>query len=608
MIKLRKPKGASMIAMAIFAACFILLPLGILGFELLRFSIAQQQLRGICDAAALSGAVGIASTKSGWSPTLAQNEGMKAGFITFRQNEIVGHVLFPPGVCTAHYNDGFKPTDAPEGQCVVSFSLMDQNFAPVATGDPAAKIVRCEAAYGYAPPIGGALGFTKVPVIAFADGGLPQLDIVLAFDISGSMDDQTPVTYVRRYYQTAGFGAPRTNYFPASIPRTIVGGIPKSAIYNINYPPISGSSVNALAPQNLTQAEFPYPLYNPGNTYPYHFAPDLRAFNPGSEVGQPPGNFANAGVASGLGNPRNFTDVVVNLDGKDFFGGFNDPGTGLKFPDIGTLVEASRGNLEDPATLTSATPGISLAQWAAKGVNPTAGYQAAYRALAQNLCQPMAAARAAAGDFFNTLNISANCHFGLIAFSNGIGTSPTSTWQDLPNTTNNVVDKSYSKGGTGTQPLPLIRIVQAAATSNFTDCVNACKTLQATGKTDIADSINEGVYQLSVVNNLTRKKARRAIVLFTDGMPNVPGGDAGNENSPAANAAYAAADNAAAIGVKIYAIGLSQNPNIQPIMDKILKKITVTKTQGQYILVSNPADLAAAFQSIAKALIVLREQ
>jgi hypothetical protein len=605
MIKPRKPSGASMIAMAIFAACFILLPLGILGFELLRFSIAQQQLRGICDASALSGAVGIASTKSGWGPALAQTEGMKAAFTTFRQNEIVGQVLNAPGVCTAHYNDGFKPTDAGPHQCVVSYTLMDQNFTKVGTGDPAAKIVRCEAAYGYVPPIGGSLGFTKVAVVAFADGGLPQLDIVLAFDISGSMDDQTPVSYVKKYYDSA---AGKTKYFTASIPRSIVGTIPRSAIYNVNYPPITGSSVNAVAPQNLNQAEFPYPLYNPGNRYPYHFADKLRCNGGGSEVGQPPGNFVDPSIDSSLGNPRNFTDVVVNLNGGDTFSSYTDSVTGLTFPDVDTLVEASRGNLENAALITSAAPGIPLSTWTSKGVNPQAGYQAAYRQLAENMCQPMGVARTAAGDFFNTLNISANCHFGLIAFSNGIGTSPSSTWQDLPNTTDSIVDKAYTKGGTAKQPLPLIRLVQAAATSNYADCVAACKTLVATGKTDIADSINEGVYQLSVTNNLTRKKARRAIVLFTDGMPNVPGGDAGNENSPAANAAYAAADNAAAIGVKIYAIGLSQNPNIKPIMNKILKKITVTKTQGQYILVDNPADLNAAFQTIAKALIVLREQ
>src|SRR3954471_22703748 len=127
----RKPLGASMIAIALMAAFFILLPLGIFGFELLRFSITQLQLRSICDASALSGAVGVASTKKGWTPTEAQTEGMQAAFITFRQNVLIGNFL--KDICTVHYNDGTTPANPAPGKCIVSYTLLDQNFNPVAT-------------------------------------------------------------------------------------------------------------------------------------------------------------------------------------------------------------------------------------------------------------------------------------------------------------------------------------------------------------------------------------------------------------------------------------------------------------------------------------------
>lgn len=598
MKKMRKPLGASMIAIALMAAFFILLPLGILGFEWMRFSVTQLQLRSICDAAALSGAVGVASTKTGWTPKEAQEQGMESAYLTFRQNVLIGNYL--KDICSVNYNNGASPTDAPPGQCIVSFTLLDQNFTPVTTGDPAAKVIRCEAVYGYVPPIGQVLGFTNVPVRAFSEGGLPQLDIVMTFDISGSMDDQTPVSYVKRYWDAG------TNKIVYERVSPNVSGAPakppQSCIYKINLPTKAGSSVNATPPQNLTYANYPRPPYLTGNAIPYAFSANLRCApaSGSNEAGAPPGNKIDPAIPIAAGSsPPVFTDIVVNLDGKEAFTGYTDPVTGLKFPDLGSLVEASRGNLDSPALMASASVAIP-------GVTPDPAYKATYLTLARNVCQPIAAAKQAAANFYNTMNISANCHFGFVAFADGIGTDETSTWESLPDTTPRAVDATFAQGGIGTYPLPVVKLVKADGITNVDKCKEAVGKLIATGRTDIADSILQGVNQLDKVNGLTRDKAKRTIVVFTDGIPNVPGGGTGDESSPAANAAYAAADEAKKRGIRIYAIGLSQNGEIKPTMQKILNEITKKRTGGNYYLVDKPEDLDAAFQTIAKALIVLK--
>jgi hypothetical protein len=588
-----------MIAACLCAAFFILLPLGVFGFELLRFSIAQLQLRSVCDAAALSGAAAIASTQKGWTPKQAQEEAMKAAFITFKQNSVYA-VPFSPGGTNPHYNDGDPKTAKPgPGHAEVFFTLLDQNFTKVDVGDPAAKLIRCEAFYGYEPPIGKALGFRNIGLAAFSESGLPQLDIVLCFDISGSMDDQTPVSFVKRSWD-------HTNnvvkYEVVSVNRSTVSGIPVSCIFNVQGPPKSGTRVNALGPQNLAFADYSKSLgYTNGNTYAYQFDKNLRALLSGpTEVGAPPGNRFDPAMATG--GATTFTDLVVNLDGKDVFAGWTDPVSGLNYPNVGALVEASRGNLDTATAFDMASPGHTTS---IPGVSADSRYKSCYWTQAGNMSEPMLTAKLAANNFFHTMNISANCHFGFCAFSDGIGTDPSSIWGTQPSTTKKIIDDTYGAGGEGKFPLPVVKLVKDPATTNFDDVKLAVTGLVSTGKTDIASSLGEAIAQLTKSNGLTRDKARRAIVLFTDGIPNLPGGEVGDENSPAAKAAYSMADSAASGNIPIYCIGLSQNSSIAGVQTKILKKIS-DKTKAQYYTVSKKDDLDAAFQKIAKSLVVLR--
>lgn len=55
--------------------------------------------------------------------------------------------------------------------------------------------------FGLKPVFGNFLGISgPFTVSADGNGRVPQLDIVLCFDVSGSIDDQTPVTFIKRFW------------------------------------------------------------------------------------------------------------------------------------------------------------------------------------------------------------------------------------------------------------------------------------------------------------------------------------------------------------------------------------------------------------------------
>jgi hypothetical protein len=602
-MRIRSQTGAGTIGIILAIAFGILLPIGILGFEFLRYSVAQQELRSVCDAAALSGAAAIATTaQKGLTYTDVQNQAMDSAAITFKQNSVYGNPLTDTKV--NRNGDNVQSGTPKVGETFLNFVLLDQNGNAVKTGDPAAKIVQIEALYGYSPALLPVFGIGPVVVNANSKGGLPQLDLVLCYDVSGSMDDATKVTFVKRWYD------PASGYVKYTIAKGGSTGTANGEIYGLQVPPDTGTRLNAVPPENLSTSNY---TGSTGNKYPLYFRPDLRAkvSSGASELGAPPGNYDSSDPSNINGNGVNpnvanedYTDVVVNLDGNDVFGGWTDAGgSGFNFANIGMLVEAQRGNLDNGGYFSTSQCGkTSNPVFSGVTIPATSGsYKAVYDQQARAMVSPMSQAQSAASNFFNTMNVSANSHFALIAFSDGIG-KPTAVWGGQPGATNAIIDPGYPAGGTGTFPLPLVPL--DSTDNHYSNVQTAVGTLVATGKTAIADSLNEALAELTPTNGLTRAKATRAIVLFTDGEPNLPGGG-GGASSPAATAAYTAADAAAKANIRVYCIGLSQNALIKPTEDAILGKIATT-TGGQYIAVTNASQLDAAFQKIAKSLVVLK--
>ncbi len=614
----RKPAGASFVALVLVVAFFVVLPLSMLGFELSRFMLMQQQLHNVTDAAALAGTAAMATSNPNF--TLAQNEtiAMQVAADTFIQNSIL-QTAFNTNNVTANLNQNQNQNPPQPYNATLNITLLDRNGSPVTTGSTAAATMRVEGIYSDSPIfVGNLLSIARVETAyAASNGGLPQLDVILCFDISGSMDDQTPVYFVNRYYD----GISTVQYLMVSSGQTI---------YNSNTPPDTGTPLNASQPQNLSKAS--WPVADGGNVTPFLFSEiatnpvtglangynGLRALAPLNgtlvpEQGRPPGNYPNLLIgglnptsnAPGYSNPP-FTDMVVNV--------------GAPFNNVQSCVEASRGNLENQSVL--------LASQGGSNINPAiqapfAGAYNKYWSMVNQQVSPMSQALAAGTQFFTTMYQSTNAHFGLVSFCDQVGTSPTSGWNDPPYSTVNNIDFNWTGGGQYNPPngfpLPSITLSQTIQDGNYSAVLAALNgsgnyppvlpvQMNALGGTDIADSLAQALSEVTNPNDY-RNTAKRAIVLFTDGVPNLPGGA-----GAARLAALAQGSDAGHDGIPIYTIGLSTNPIIQPEEDSLLGD-GVTGGQGIawesghgaiYVRVTDPTQLESAFQTIARSLVVLQ--
>jgi len=616
----RSKRGATTIALILVGAFFVILPLGLLGFEYARYTLLCSQLQSVTDAAALSGTAALASSPSGYTYTDLHNLAMDVAVQTFKQNSVLT-TSFGGGNVVVNKNTGPKLGTPALFNANLNITLLDQAGNPVATDSKDAVTMQIQSIYSDKPvfsssilPIGN---IETASAVSF--GGLPQLDLFLCFDVSGSMDDQTPIALVNRQWNPA---INTVDY------KTVVSG---KTIYNTFQPQPTGTALNALPPQNLSYGAYE----SPSNATPYIFSesgypagnalngmrgnqftyapgsipglPAATKYPPGSivpEQGWPPGNFDPTNTINAKGNGKNpnvyangFTDLVVPV-----------PSVGsYDFSNIATCVEASRGNMESDA--------ICLQSQGGTKINPIlpprqAGYYKTYWSQVEKLVDPIAAARLASDNFFYTMNISANAHFGLSSFSDAAGTSATSYW---PTTTNNC-DLNWSNSGTNNFPVPLVSLDKVI--SHYDDVTKAVDgggattlPLRPTGKTNIADSLHAAIAQLTDAAK-ARPQAKKAIILFTDGVPNLP-----TNTAAAQTAAFAEASSANSKGIPIYTIGLSQNAAIKPLEDNFLgdnkggsgKGVAyISGNNAIYVAVTKSADLNKAFQTIARSLVVLQ--
>ena len=589
----RTRTGLSSLLLCIIAT-FILLPLGLLTFEVWRFAVAKSQLQYVCDAAALAGIATLVPSTTAAAINAQQSKAIDAATYTAQKNSVLA----------ADFQKVTTQVNAPPVTPVPAFalslgiSLLDSSQNIVALGTPGTKSLRVSAVYGYVPAFGKFLGLGTFPITAVSEGALPAIDLALCFDVSGSMDDSTPVSMVKRYWDGNG-----VSYFVQPAGQGILS--------NIVRPTELGSRVNAVGPENLSCFSLP------GNGCPLTFSESsnsnvngLRAFLNGAqwEIGKPPGNYDPANPSSPTGHginpaaaPNAVTDIVVNLDGNTSFGGFTDSATGLQFPNVQTLVEAARGNLNSDASIRSA---IGLNQsvkpsWLPQTA-PNPQYQAVYFAQANKIVQPMMDAKTAASDVLHTVDDWTDLHAGLIAFSDYPGTTPTSTWGTQPSTNTYFVDSHWPAGGTGAFPLPNMAL-SATNPVPVATILQKMSTLVATGKSQMASALTVAQYQLTVAAN-ARPAASKFILLVSDGEPDLPG-SGGGASSAAAQAAYDAATACANNGIRIICIdvGTKGNTNHSAIMQQI-----ADLSHGMYVAGNNPTQLEAACRTIADSLVTLK--
>lgn len=583
MVRVRKQSGQSLIIMIFVMAFLILGVAGMFTFEITRANLAREQLRSACQAAALAGAATLASSDLS-DPKQAQLDAISAAMVVFKKNLVIGKPLTAAAQTTAV--DALFSNKTPNAS-MVFFEFLDpnQDNKVVSLGDADGKILRVTSSFGLEPSFAAYLGLSTLPIEGIASAGVPQLDIVLCFDVSGSIDDQTPVTFVKRTWD----GAKGKNAYTITTakPGSPAGNTAEGTIFDIIKPPATGSGFNADYPQGLSAAQS-------GCSYPLSFseagaAPGLRGK---TNAGSPPGNYPGEGA--GTGNQYTFTDLVVNIDGKTHFNGFNS--NGFSFPDLATLVEAARGNLEDTNVFKASKADTAV------GVLPKAGYQAEYFQNAYKNTHPIYDAQQAANLFYTILNHDTDAHFGLVCFNGTAGTSATDSTSD------DNVDSNYKVAGSDKFPKPNISVVQTKGVSNFNTIVNILPNLRAGGNTNIGDAVSKAIDQLKAN---TRVGARKAIIVFTDGQPT-----AGSplDSDPWTNARKAA-KKAKDEGIPIYTIGLAQTPAIIDGEKKILNDwdsnvstggiAGIAGNGGRFFLVTNQQNLRLVFENLARQLVLL---
>jgi hypothetical protein len=755
--KFRNQLGVSALVIVMGTAFCIILPLGFLSYEFLRYSSIQQELRAVCDAAALAGAVGIATnggaTSSGGTVTIGfntlwqqDNQAMSGAYNQFCVNSVTDCQFVPVGQSGAnvnpqeamsslqplHFNNSTPWTNVTPRTAQVNFVLIDAsgnqtNWAngggPDQPGLVSATKLRVDAYYGYSPPILGGLGIGPFTMAASATGGLPQLDVILCFDISGSMDDFTNVTFCNRYWvDTRNSTMTSTDVTNLGLdPATFVGGcieydVPASSGgWNANPPywssgpsgaacgplyyvvgcdtrptTVLGTNLNVQPPMNLNCEGL--------NPIKFEFEAAQRNSNPH----QPPGNYSPlaAPKLTDFALPC-FTDMVVNLTG-DAQWPVNTPQAynSMTFNDFAWAVEASRGNLESATFLqTSVNPLAGTVgdnnfgyiinyngtkTWVPNGFKGISsggqvGSQGAYWAYVQNNTHPLSDAIVAAQGFFTFLYQSCDVHLGLICFSDGIGNAPNDTWADgwesppgsthingwatasatgavsTPPVTANIAGpyvggSAMGKPDTTPNPgydvaggdsnsffLPLIQLnngvlwTTSASYDNYSSGTpvngymlvgngnvtgaGAGNRIVATGATDITDALTEAVRELNPSTGLTRPNATRAIVLFTDGSPNI------DANALPPNGSFTTCMNDCATqataafnvnpSISIFSIGLAMDPGMVTNQQLLLNSITTAANGGSatgtssWQQITSAGQIQTAFESIAKNLVVI---
>lgn len=578
--------GQSMVVLVLVIAVFIILPIGLFSYEINRLESCRLQLRAACESAALAAAATLAS-QDNIDPVQGHTEAVQTALTTFQQNAVIGVSLSNAILSSS----GTDSPAAEHSSLFVEFLDPNNNNQPVDLGDPDGKIVRITANFGLKPSFGQMLGIGTLPVHVTNSGGVPDLDVVLCFDVSGSIDDQTRVTFVKREW-TGDAATGRTRYTVTNTRSgSKAGASAQGRLYDIIGPVPSGTRVNAIYPQYLALADdsVRWPLTFSESTSTAESKGLRGSTNAGSRPGNCPPGTARTGTST------TFTDMVVNIDGKSAFAGLTTP-DGYAFPNIGTVVEAARGNLENDTVFTNSGAKKSLPGT----VTARVGYQARYQTLAAQLLSPIGEAQRAARDFFTIMNTNTKGHFAVVAFSDNAGISATSSYSAAN------VDSTYTAAGNGNFLIPNISL--SKTNTNFTEVTAALPNTRATTATNIGDALNTAVTQL---RNNSRTGAKKAIVLFTDGMP-TQGGPLSTDPETNARKAASAAKTA---GIPIYSIGLAQNPEIIPDETRTLTHENsnpstggvsgIAGNGGLFFLVTNTDDLRKTFENIARQLVQL---
>ncbi len=571
-----------MICLVTMIAFLVIGPLAIFTFEMNRVGLATQQLKNALDVAALTAAATLASEQNP-DTAQAQTNAIAAGMDLLRGNFILNHSLNSAQLAL------------PAGSRISDTSIQVQMYdstthQKVAIGDPRGKVFSFAGSFTLETAFGKYLGIPQCTIAAVSNSALPKLDLIFCFDLSASMDDQTPISLIKRKWDSQK-------------QKIVYDRVAQGREHTLTNSQNLGSTLVAIPPMNLSLAYF-------DNHYLFseYYAQQMRV--PGlralggiagvSDAGLPPGN-APGGSAPVYDGSLLFTDMVANIDGNDAFQGVNRDG--YAFPDVATLVEAARGNLENQSVFLSSKANTGVPS----NVQPRAGYQAKYMELALSQMQPLQQAKAESQQFLSSLRNQTDLHVSLVGFGDYAGSAGDAGQLvgtlDMP-----------APFGSGYGPKQNYKPAFVGL-NRTADQISAVKTAiggcTPSGGTATGDAISRSLDQLTTEG---RADAMKVVVLFTDGIATVSPGERQFSGPPpyAGPTLYARqmATRAKTSKIPIYTIGLSQNQSIVPLEFDLLNDQNRNTDSGgiagisggSYYPIANTADLKSAFGKLTREL------
>lgn len=346
--KLRRQKGAAITGLVLALFLFIMM-IGFFTFDTCRLQMAQRELTATCDAAALAGTAMLTSQDIADDDTsdtkLIQAQQNAAGYARnmFQAGNMLGQPLVSSTIVSTY---SATKVIGNAGDCKVMVALADpqNNYVGVPPTSPQCRngrAIMVYAGYTYAPVFMGMIGVSKVGLNAASGGGLPQVDAVLVFDYSGSMDDATSVTMLSRTWNpdavpaggsgSSGLSEMQTTANPGvatanrgqiayyEIPSSTTGAdgarLSNYIMHNYASNP-NGLNVNVLPPMNLQLVDNSDSQATPHFHFDEKMRVNLIPYRPGltitptafhsrfrADYGTPPGNctlqFSNSGSQVG---------------------------------------------------------------------------------------------------------------------------------------------------------------------------------------------------------------------------------------------------------------------------------------------------------------------
>jgi hypothetical protein len=287
--RLRNKRGAAIIGLVLSLMLFIFF-MGLFAFDANRAQMCQRELIAACDASSIAGTAMLTSFDT--SPGNVNDISLGSAQQTAAA---YAHNMFCKQVClgkpmsnatiktdsTSLYN----VTAPNQVNDLIALGDPSNGFQSVAVGDPKGRTVMVFCCYGYQPSFLAAIPFIQnfLPLNASSFAGIPQVDAVVVFDYSGSMDDFTSVLFVRReWYWPPG---PLTNSIAdigCPMYTVVIGNTQSTDNYLSDYigwnwsANQAGTSCNVLPPQTLDAVGSTSGVGS-AITNPLFFAPQLRA-------------------------------------------------------------------------------------------------------------------------------------------------------------------------------------------------------------------------------------------------------------------------------------------------------------------------------------------